>query len=297
MSIGKRAEGAETRHRSSIRQMCVVAQQERCSRQTMRSHPRMICSTCLSERDPYAANACLFFPISGTLFSSKGLHVGPGGMSPSGWPGRALSPALLEGEDDALVDGAAFQLAVGKGDLLHGHGCVRAQAEPAIGQQGDRPSKAPGARSLVGWESVTPKSEAAGSDKVIIRLGPPARAIASARTPLPAASNTASTAASTRTRLAGPAVPHRRRSQLAGERFVLLADRADHLDPPGDRELRRDDADGSAAAEQQQRLTALDVSCRRTPTAASAELGSAAASIHETGSGLRVQIDASAYSA
>ena len=38
-------------------------------------------------------------------------------------------------------------------------------------------------------------------------------------------------------------------------------------------------------------------SCRRTPTAASAELGSAAASIHETVSGLRVQIDATAYSA
>jgi len=36
------------------------------------------------------------------------------------------------------VDGAAFQLAVGLGGLLHGHGCVRAQAEPAIGQQGDR---------------------------------------------------------------------------------------------------------------------------------------------------------------
>src|SRR2546430_7901323 len=41
----------------------------------------------------------------------------------------------------------------------------------------------------------------------------------------------------------------------------------------------------------------LTFSCRRTPTAASAELGSAAASIHETVSGLRVQIDASAYSA
>jgi hypothetical protein len=38
-------------------------------------------------------------------------------------------------------------------------------------------------------------------------------------------------------------------------------------------------------------------SCRRTPTAASAELGSAAALIHETVSGLRVQIDATAYSA
>jgi|GEM_PF-4721061 len=41
--------------------------------------------------------------------------------------------ALLEGEDDALVDGTAFQLAVGLGGLLHGHGVVRAQAEPAIG--------------------------------------------------------------------------------------------------------------------------------------------------------------------
>src|SRR5207244_4165025 len=86
-----------------------------------------------------------------------------------------------------------------------------------------------------------------------------ARAIALARTPLPAASNTASTAPSADPAGHARAVPYRRRSQLAGERFVLLADRADHLDPPGDRELRRDDADGSAAAEQQQRLTALDV--------------------------------------
>jgi hypothetical protein len=38
-------------------------------------------------------------------------------------------------------------------------------------------------------------------------------------------------------------------------------------------------------------------SCRSTPAAASAELGSAAASIHDTVSGLRVQIDATAYSA
>ena len=38
-------------------------------------------------------------------------------------------------------------------------------------------------------------------------------------------------------------------------------------------------------------------SCRRTPAAASAELGSAAASSHDTDSGLRAQIDATAYSA
>jgi hypothetical protein len=77
-----------------------------------------------------------------------------------------VPPALLEGEDDAFVDDAAFQLAVGLGGLLHGHGFVRAQAEPA-------------------------------------------RAIASARTPVPTASNTASTAPaeppSARTRPARPA--------------------------------------------------------------------------------------------
>ena len=38
-------------------------------------------------------------------------------------------------------------------------------------------------------------------------------------------------------------------------------------------------------------------SCRSTPAAASAELGSAAASSHDTGSGLRAQIEATAYSA
>ncbi|HET6192995.1 MAG TPA: hypothetical protein VFE59_39035 [Trebonia sp.] len=41
----------------------------------------------------------------------------------------------------------------------------------------------------------------------------------------------------------------------------------------------------------------LTFSCRRTPAAALAELGRAAASVHETDSGLRVQIDATAYSA
>jgi hypothetical protein len=36
------------------------------------------------------------------------------------------------------VDGAAFQPAVGLGGLLHGHGGVCAQPEPALGEQGDR---------------------------------------------------------------------------------------------------------------------------------------------------------------
>jgi hypothetical protein len=49
-------------------------------------------------------------------------------------PAEALPPALVDGEDDALVDVAAFQLAVCLGGLLHGHGFVRAQAEPPIGQ-------------------------------------------------------------------------------------------------------------------------------------------------------------------
>jgi len=79
----------------------------------------------------------------------------------------------------------------------------------------------------------------------------------------------------------------------------VLADRADHLDPPGGpRAASRMMPTGSAAAEQQQRLTALDVQLpENTDGPPSAELGSAAASIHETVSGLRVQIDATAYSA
>jgi hypothetical protein len=43
---------------------------------------------------------------------------------------------LLKGEDYALVDVAAFELAVRVCGLLYGHGFVGAQAEPPIGQQG-----------------------------------------------------------------------------------------------------------------------------------------------------------------
>src|SRR6266700_2327472 len=159
-------------------------------------------------------------------------------------------------------------------------------------------SRAPGARSGVYWENVTPKSAAAGSAKVMTRLGPPARAIASARTPLPAASNTASTAPSARTRLATPApyrtgvAPSSRASvsSCSPTALITLIPRATAscvammpTDPPP--------PNSSSVS------PLLTFSCRRTPTAASAELGSAAASIHETVSGLRVQIDASAYSA
>jgi DNA-binding SARP family transcriptional activator len=56
----------------------------------------------------------------------------------SGWPGRRCVAALVEGEDDALVDLAGFQLAVGVGGLLHGHRFVHAQADPEPGVAGDR---------------------------------------------------------------------------------------------------------------------------------------------------------------
>jgi hypothetical protein len=95
------------------------------------------------------------------------------------------------------VDVAAFQLAVGLGGLPHGHGFARAQAEPAIGQQGDRLIQ--GAGSTVGGGLGERDAEVSG-----VRVG-------------------------------------------QGD------------DPLSDRELGRDDADGSAAAEQQQRLAAFDV--------------------------------------
>jgi len=68
------------------------------------------------------------------------LHAAPPQHPVSGLrqPRIEVGQQLVEGEDDALVDGAAFQLAVGLGGLLHGHGLVRAQAEPTVGQQGHR---------------------------------------------------------------------------------------------------------------------------------------------------------------
>jgi hypothetical protein len=87
------------------------------------------------------------------------------------------------------VDGAAFLLAVGAGGLLHRHGSVHAQPESAVGQQGDRLIQRAGSTFLGRLRSVTPKSAAAGSDKVMTHPGPPAKATASARTPWPAAAN------------------------------------------------------------------------------------------------------------
>src|SRR5450755_1512162 len=167
--------------------------------------------------------------------------------------------------------------------------CARRRSRPSA-SRAIVSSRAPGARSVVAWESVTPKSAAAGSDKVMTCLGPPARAIASARTPLPAASNTASTTPSARTRPATPApyrtgiAPSSRASVSSCSPTVLitLIPRATAscvammpTDPPP--------PNSSSVS------PLLTFSCRRTPTAASAELGSAAASIHETVSGLRVQ--------
>ena len=59
-------------------------------------------------------------------------HGGPPSLIPLA-RAAALPAVLLEGEDDPLVDVAAFQLAVGLGGLPHGHGFVGAQAEPALG--------------------------------------------------------------------------------------------------------------------------------------------------------------------
>ena len=149
---------------------------------------------------------------------------------------------------------------MGLGGLLHGHGCVRAQAEPAIGQQGDRLIQGTG--STVGGVLGERDAEVSGSR---VRQGddPPGSASQGDRVGQDTLAGRVEHGVH-RAQRADPAgharaVAYRRRSQLAGERFVVLADRADHLDPPGDRELRRDDADGSAAAEQQQRLTALDL--------------------------------------
>src|SRR3989442_591724 len=178
------------------------------------------------------------------------LHVGPGGRSRAAGLAAALPPALLEGEDDALVDGAAFQLAVGLAGLLHGHGFVRAQAEPASGQQGDRLIQGTG--STVGGVLGERDAEVSGSR---VRQGddPPGSASQGDRVGQGTLAGRIEHGVH-RAQRANPvgqarAVAYRRRSQLARERFVVLADR----------ELRRDDADGSAAAEQQQRLTPLYV--------------------------------------
>jgi hypothetical protein len=48
-------------------------------------------------------------------------------MSRAAGLAAAVPPVLGQGEDDAFVDGAAFQLAVGLGGLRHGHGVVGAQ--------------------------------------------------------------------------------------------------------------------------------------------------------------------------
>jgi hypothetical protein len=69
---------------------------------------------------------------------------------------KPARPALLEGEDDALAGVAAFQLAVGPGRLLHRHGGVPPQAEPAIGEQADRLIQGAGSPAGAGWDSVTP---------------------------------------------------------------------------------------------------------------------------------------------
>src|SRR5260370_9676156 len=69
---------------------------------------------------------------------ARAVTAGPGGMSRAAGLTAAVPPALAEGEDNALVDPAAFQLPVGPDRLLHRHGCVRAQPEPPLRQPGHR---------------------------------------------------------------------------------------------------------------------------------------------------------------
>src|ERR1700747_2959465 len=57
---------------------------------------------------------------TGRPFGADGVYLG--GRSTSSWPATAVPPALGQGEDDALVDDAAFQLAVGLRGLLPRHG-------------------------------------------------------------------------------------------------------------------------------------------------------------------------------
>ncbi len=63
---------------------------------------------------------------------------------------------LLPGEDDALVEVAAFQLAVGIGGLLdrHGYVCARSQSRPSA-SKAIVSSRAAGARSMSGSESMS----------------------------------------------------------------------------------------------------------------------------------------------
>ena len=56
------------------------------------------------------------------LVSPAGPPYQPDGMSRAAGLAAAAPPVLGQGEDDALVDGAAFQLTVGLGGLLHGPG-------------------------------------------------------------------------------------------------------------------------------------------------------------------------------
>src|SRR5580692_6415829 len=124
-------------------------------------------------------------------------------------------------------------------------------------------SRAAGAWPGSAWDSVTPKSAAAGSDKVMTRFGPPARAVASARTPVPAASTTALLTV----------IPRATASWVAMMPTGPPPPNSSSLSP-----LRT-------------------FSCRSTRAASSAELGSAAASGHDTDCGLAVQVEATAYSA
>jgi hypothetical protein len=92
------------------------------------------------------------------------------------------------------------------------------------------------------------------------------------------------------------AVPDGDRAEFPGEFLVARSRGADDRGALGQGQLGGDEADRAAAAEDEQRLAGGERSCRRVPTAASAEAGSAAASAQLTAAGFAVQEDARAYS-
>jgi hypothetical protein len=164
-----------------------------------------------------------------------------------------------------------------------------AQAEPAVGQQGDRLIQGAGSTAggglgqrdaEVGGGRVRQGDDPLGSAGQGDRVGQDARAggvedgVHRAQRADPAGH--------------ARAVPHRGGSQLAGERFVVLADRADHHDPRATASWVAMTPTDAPPPNSSSVSPLVTFSCRRTPAEASAELGSAAASIHETDSGLRV---------
>ena len=156
-----------------------------------------------------------------------------------------------------------------------------------------------GARSGVGAESRTPSSPARSSANVITRVG---AAGERDRVFKPAFArgvegriNSIGDLADVREQFT--AVEDRRGSELSDERLVALTDGADHVEPLPNGELRGDDSDRAACAQDQERLALRNaragVALRRPPQPTRA---ARPASFQITSGGFEVQRLASAYS-